>query len=138
MADHLPVEDRLLERHRDLVLGLKADRGRELVGALDRRQEQRPHRDPLIGDPEPHVARQLALGEQRLERVRERVRVGHLALVKDAGGQRGDAVAGDLGAAVYADLGGRDAPGLEVEADEALLLGRGQHVIVSPHALDGA
>ena len=38
---------------------------------LDQRQAQRAHGDPLVGDPDPHVARELVLGEQLLERVAE-------------------------------------------------------------------
>ena len=52
VADHLPVEHRLVERHRDVLLGLEADRVLELVGVLDRRQAQRAHGDPLVGDAE--------------------------------------------------------------------------------------
>ena len=65
-ADHLVVEDRLVERHRDLLLGLEADRGLELRRVLDRRQAQGADDDALVGDPEPHPLGELVLGEERL------------------------------------------------------------------------
>ncbi len=56
---------------------------------LDQRQAKRPHRHPLAGEPDPNGLRELVLGEQLLERVAERLGVGHLALAEDAGRQAG-------------------------------------------------
>jgi hypothetical protein len=52
VANHLPVHDGLLERHRDVVLGLEADRGLQLVAVLDCGQPHAAHGDPLVGDAE--------------------------------------------------------------------------------------
>jgi hypothetical protein len=85
VADHLPVEHGLVERHRDVILSLEPDCGFELIGLLDRREAQRADRDALVGDPEPDIARELVLGEQLSERVSERLGVGHLAFAEHAG-----------------------------------------------------
>ena len=77
------IEHRLLERHRDLLLGLEAHRGLELVGVLDRRQPQGANDDPLVGDAEADPAAQLVLGEERAQRRRQHLGVGHLAVVED-------------------------------------------------------
>ena len=50
-----------------------------------------------LATPSRTFARELVLGEELLERVRERLRVGDLALAKDAGIERGDPVAADRG-----------------------------------------
>ncbi len=97
MADHLPVEHRLFERHRDVVLGLKTHGGVELALVGDRRKLEGSHRDSLVGDPDPDAARELVLGEERLEGVAERLGIGDLALVEDPRVERRDRVPGDLG-----------------------------------------
>ena len=80
VPDDLPVENRLLERHRDVILSLKADRGLELVAILDRRQPHAADGDPLVRDADPDVARELVLGEELLEGGAERLGIGDLAL----------------------------------------------------------
>ena len=118
-ADHLMLEHRLVERHRDLLLGLEADRRLELLGVLDRRQAQRADDDPLVADAEPHPLGELVLGEERLQRLGEGVGVGDLALVEGARRRAGSIAAGDhLRRAVDRDLGRGDAAGLDVETDD--------------------
>ena len=73
-ADHLVLQHRLLERHRDLLLGLEANRGLHLGGVLDRRQAQGADDDVLVADPEPHSLGELVLGEELLEPGDEPVR----------------------------------------------------------------
>jgi hypothetical protein len=64
------------------------------------------------------------LGEQRLERVGQTLRVGDLAVPDDAGAQRGDGAARDGDRAVDAHLGGGDVARVELEPDDGgLLLG---------------
>jgi hypothetical protein len=63
------------------------------------------------------------LGEQRLERVGEGLRVGDLAVPDDPGAQRGDGAAGDGDRAVHAHLGGGDVARVELEPDDGGLLG---------------
>ena len=112
-GDHLPVEDRAVQRHRDVVLGREADGRLELVAVLDPRQADRAHRDLLVRDPDPHLARELVLGKQRLDRVAEGVGVRDLAVPDRTRGQRGDAVPSHADRAVDAHLGRGDAPGIE-------------------------
>ena len=59
VADDLPVEDGLVERHRNVVLGLEADGGLELVAVVDRGQAHRADGDALVGDADPHLAAEL-------------------------------------------------------------------------------
>ena len=93
VADDLPVEYGLVERHRDVVLGLEADRRLELVAVLDRRQAQRANGDALVGDAQPDVAGELVLGEELLERSAQRLGVDDLALAEDPWRERHDAAA---------------------------------------------
>ncbi len=46
-----------------------------------------PHDDALVGDPEPHPARELVLGEERAQRLGHGIRVGDLAVVEGLGRQ---------------------------------------------------
>ena len=130
VADDLPVEDRLVERHRDVVLSLEADGGLELVAVVDCGKAHRADRHPLVCDADADVARELLAGEELLDRLAERLRVGDLALAEDSGSERHDAAAHDLGRAVDAHFGRGDAAGLDVEADGGLYLlcGETSHV----------
>ena len=120
--DHLPVEHCLLERHRDLVLGLEADRGVELVLVLDERHAQVRTIDPLVGDADADLLGQLVLGEEILQRRRPGLGVGDLTLAGGARLKRGDAGSADRGRAVARHLGRGDAAGLDVEADDGGVL----------------
>ena len=84
------LEHRLVERHRDLLLGLEANGGLQLLRVLDRGQAQRADDDALVADPEPHPLGELVLGEERLQRLGEALRVDDLALVEGAWLQRAD------------------------------------------------
>jgi hypothetical protein len=124
------VEHGLLEGHRDLVLRAEPDRGVDLLLVLDQRQLHGPHDDPLVGDPEANGLAELVVGEQGAQRLRERLGVLHLALIDNTGRERRDRGAADLTRAVRTDLGGGDAAGLDVEADDGLSLLGGEHWLV--------
>ena len=91
----------------------------ELLRVLDRRQPQRPHDDALVGDAEPDPVGELVLGEERAQRLGDRVGVGDLAVVEGPGGKRGDrrSPRGARTPLVH-DLGRGDAAGLDLEADQ--------------------
>ena len=74
VADDLPVEDRLVERHRNVVLGLEADGGLELVPVVDGRKSHRTNGDALVRNADPHLAAELLPGEQLLDRLAECLR----------------------------------------------------------------
>ena len=84
-ADHLVLEHGLVERHRDLLLRLEADRRLHLLRVLDQRQPQGADDDPLVADPEADLLGKLVLGERAsFTAAVEAVGVDHLALVEDA------------------------------------------------------
>ena len=66
---------------------------------------------------------QVVLGEERLDGLGERDRIGDLAVAHDAGPELGDRAAGQGEGAVDGDLGGSDVAGVELEPDDAGLLG---------------
>jgi hypothetical protein len=116
-AERLPVDHGLVHRHRDVIRRLDLDgRGERLV-VRERRQVERAHDDPLVGDPEPDPVREPVLVEQRLQRVGERLDVGDLAVPQDAGTELCDGAALERQRPVDGDLGGGDVAGIEVEAD---------------------
>ena len=55
--ERMVLEHRLVERHRDVVLGLEANRRGELLGVLERREIDRAHDDALVGDADAYLAR---------------------------------------------------------------------------------
>ena len=116
------VEDRLVHRHRDVVRRLGAHGGVERLGVLERRQVERAHDDALVGDAQADAVRKVVLGEEGLERLGERRRVGDLTVAQDARAQLGDGAALDGDVAVHLDLGGRDVAGVEIEPDHRLVL----------------
>ena len=79
------LEHRLLERHRDVLLGLEADRRGDLLRVGQRRKVERAHDDPLVGDAEPYPPAELVLREQLAQHGGERVDVDDLAVAHDAG-----------------------------------------------------
>ena len=111
------LEHGLLERHRDVVGSLEADRGVDLLGALERRKVEGAHHDALVGDAQAHALAELVLGEQVTERGGERLDVDDLAVTDDAGGERRGGGALDLHLA-RARLDGSHVAGLDVEADD--------------------
>ena len=60
-TDHLVLKHGLVERHRDLLLGLEADRCLHLLRILDHRQAHGADDDPLVADPESHLLGELVL-----------------------------------------------------------------------------
>jgi hypothetical protein len=119
------VEDRLVEAHRQLVLGMEAHDGVELLGRLDRRQVQVAHDDALVGHTDPHAAVQLVVAEELGERLGEGLHVGDLAVADDVGiqGRRGDRRDGEIVA--VGDRGHGHGTRLDVQPDDGLLGLRG-------------
>ena len=116
-AERVMLEHGLLERHRDVVGRLEANRGVDLLGALERRKVERAHHDALVGDAEAHAPAELVLGEQVAQRGGERLDVDDLAVADDAGGKRRGGGALDLDLA-RARLDGGHVAGLDVETDD--------------------
>ena len=120
MADDLVVEHGLVERHRDVLLGLKADGRLELAWVLDRgRRRVRTH--ALVANPEPHAAR-TCTRRRAPSGVAEGLRVGDLALAEDPGSSGSTPWRATSTDAVDAHLGGGDAAGLDVEPDDGVVL----------------
>ena len=117
-ADHTVVDHRLVQRHRDLLLGGEADRGGELVRVLDRRQPQRSHDHALVGDAEADALAELVLGEEVAQRGGDAAGVGDLAVVERLRGERRGGRRRQLQPPVAAHLGSADAAGLDLEADQ--------------------
>jgi hypothetical protein len=117
-AERLPVEDRLVHRHRDVIGRLHLDGGGQRLLVLQRRQVERADHDPLVRDAQPDAGRELVLGEERLQRVRERGDVRDLAVAQDAGAKGSDGAALERQRPVDGDLGGGDVAGIEIEADD--------------------
>src|SRR5215217_5090321 len=85
-AEHHVVEDRLIERHGDVILGLKADRALQIL-RFHAREVQVPHDHPGVGDTEddrlaPERVRGLELPDLR----RQEIGIRHLSLYYRAGG----------------------------------------------------
>ena len=72
------------------VLRLEADRGVELLAARERRQLDRAHDDPLVGDAEAHALVQPCARGEALEGGGQRLHVGDLAVADDARLERRD------------------------------------------------
>ena len=118
------VEHRLLQRHRKLLLRLKADGGVELLSVLDQRQLEHAQGHALAGQPEADVLGKLVLGEELPELLGETLGIGDLTLVEEPGEQGlGGRLPEDRAVAV-AELGGGQKAGLDVQAHDrpALLL----------------
>ena len=123
------IEHRLVERHRDLVLRLEADRGLDLLRVLDQRQLHGPDDHALVGDPEPDQLAELVLREERSCSALDRASASRTSPSLTMPGSSGAiAVRLTCARAVGLDLGGGDAAGLDVEADDRLgLLAGGEH-----------
>ena len=117
--EDLEVEDRVVERDRNQLTRLEADRARE-VGVGHRRHVDRTNDHAGPGDPEPHLTLlETELPPQTLDRGRHRRRVEHLSLAHRVDRKR-DLTEGpkcDLG--VELDLGDTHHVGADVEADHA-------------------
>ena len=114
-AQRLKVEDRVVERHRHLLLGLEVDCRREFLGVGDRWQLERPQHGPLVGDADAHPLRKAALVEQLPQRLGEAPLVVHFAVTEGIGGQGHRGCLVDHHRAVAAPLGGGDEARLDVE-----------------------
>ena len=80
----LVVQDRVIERHRKLVLRLEAHRRLELLGVLEVGQLDDAHDDLLIGQADANaLAEALVLAIERPQRVRQALDVGDLAVADD-------------------------------------------------------
>ena len=83
--ERLEVDDRLVDRHRKLVVRVEAHGGLELLRIAQVRQLERPDDDLLVGDADADpLGEALVLAEERAERLRERVGVDDLAVANDA------------------------------------------------------
>ena len=85
---HAVVQHRLLERHRQLLLGLEADRCLELLLVVDRRQLEHAQRDLLAGDAEADALGKVVLAEEGLQ-TRRRGRRRRRPLPRGRGPGRG-------------------------------------------------
>jgi hypothetical protein len=121
-AELLEVDDRLVEAHGQLALGLEADDRVELLGVLDGGDLERPDDDALVGDADADAAVEPVLAEHVPQRGRERLRVGDLAVADDVGRERRRRGRGDAEAAVDRDGSGRHGARLHVEAHDGLVL----------------
>ncbi len=119
-AEHVVLEHRLLQRHRDVVLRVKAHGRRDLLGVRERRQVDGAHEDPLAGDAQAHALAELVLLEEVPQRLGERLDVGDLAVAQQPGRQRDARGALDFDGRARADLNRGGEAGLDVEADYGL------------------
>src|SRR5205823_758454 len=120
LAEDAVVEDGLLDRDRERLLGAEADRVPELPRVDDADDVERSHADPVARDAEPDAPpRELVLAEEGLQRLDERLRVAQLAADDDAGVERLARELEELRLAVVRDPRGGQAGGADLEADEA-------------------
>ena len=80
LAEHDVVDHGVCDRDRQRLLRAEPDRVLELLRVGKRRDVEDAHADAVAGDAEPDVLlRQLVLGEERLQRLRQGRRVTNLA-----------------------------------------------------------
>jgi hypothetical protein len=119
--ERLVVDDRLVDRHRQLVGRVEADGRRELLGVAQVGQLQRADDDLLVGDADADpLAEALVVAEEGAQGVAERRAVDHLAVADDAGLEGRERGRLHIDAAVDGDLRDGDAAGVDVHADEVL------------------
>ena len=114
------VEHRLVERHRDFILGPKSHRRVELARVLDERQLDGANHHALVRDPEADRLAQLVGREELAQDARQLLLVPNLAIGDNARCEGGDRRATDRPPAIAPNLSGGDAPGLEVQPDDPL------------------
>jgi hypothetical protein len=120
-ADRLVVDDRLVDRHRELVLGLELHGRLEVLGVLQRRQVHDADDDARVGDTDPDLAVEPGvLRPHGAERRGQCLAVRNLTVphhvrveVGDGGTLDGEAVGGG-------HLYGGDGARLDVEPDDGL------------------
>src|SRR5919198_3097384 len=121
LAEDAVVENGLLDRDRERLLGAEADRVRELLRVDDADDVERAHADPVVGDAEADAAaRELVLAEEGLQRLGERLRVAELAADDHPGVERLAGELEELRLAVVRDAGGGQPGRADLEADQAL------------------
>jgi hypothetical protein len=86
--ERMVLEHRLVERHRDVLLGLEANRRADLLRARQRRKVDRAHDDALVGDAHSDALGKLVLVEHLAKHCGERVDVDDLTIADDAGRER--------------------------------------------------
>src|SRR6185503_4610115 len=116
-VEHVVVEHRLLERHRELLLRLEADGGLELLLVVDRGQLEDAERDLLAGNAEPDALGQVVLAEEGLHAVSEPVDVHDLTLMEEAGAESLGGGTDQLRLAAAGELGSSEEARLDVEPD---------------------
>ena len=117
-AGHLVIEHGLVERHRDRLRSLEADRRVALLLVLDARQLHHADDDLLVRHADPHVAGQPGGGGKALEVLPQRLRIGHLAVSHQPLGQ---VLARAARHATAVDLRGRQVAAIDIETDAATL-----------------
>ena len=123
LVEDAVVEHGFVERDRQCLLRAELHGVRELLLLGDADDVDDPDADAVARDAEPHaLLRQLVLGEERLQRVAERLRVAELAADDDAGRKRLARDLLQLGDAVVRDAGGSELRGADLQPDEALRL----------------
>ena len=110
------LQDRLIERHRNVLLGLETRGRSDVLGVGQRRKIERAHDDPLVRDADADALAELVLGEQHAQRGGERLDIDHLAFANDARRERHGGGALDCHAA-GARLYGVHISGFDVESD---------------------
>ena len=79
-ADAAVVDDELVEADRQQVAGQVADGAVEIAAGERSRQLDHAHHQARVGQADPHVVRELVLGEERSQLDRKLVGVHHLAI----------------------------------------------------------
>jgi hypothetical protein len=118
VAGDLVVEHGLVQRHRDRLGGLEADRGVALLLVLDARQLDDADHYLLVGHAEAHVPRQAGVAGEALEVTGELQGVRDLAVADESFGK---VQAGDAHDAPVVDLRGGQVAAVDVEPDRAAL-----------------
>ena len=116
------VEDRVLERHGELVLHLELHGRVELARIGDRRRVDDAHDDLLVRHPDANaLAEALVRAEQAPQRLGKRFGVVDFTVADDARLEWRECRPLDRDAAVDGHLGGGDATWIDVKADEVLV-----------------
>src|SRR3954469_6639575 len=121
LAEHGVVEQRLVERDRERLLGAEANGVEELALVIDCRELDAPHADAAARDTESHTAaRQVVVVEELAQRIRESLGVAELAAADDAARERHARDPLELGGAVVRDAGGRDLRATDLQPDDTV------------------
>ena len=113
------LEYGLVERHRDVFLGLEANRRGDLLVVRERREVERPHDDSLVGHPDADAFAELVLREHLAQHAGQSFDVDDLA-VPDHAGSEGNDSASIHSNLTGARLDGCHVAGLDVETYDGL------------------